>query len=260
MARLLLLDGFELLCEGRPVAAADDGPAAACIPGPARHRPALRSHVAGSLWVETTEKHATASLRSALWRLRRPGHELVEATVTHLQLAGGVTVDYQEAVGRAQELLEQPGGQGRRPLLDGNADVGLTRELLPDWYEDWVVVEREQVPAASLARPGAALPVAGRGGAVLAGGADRIGRGDLRAVARQRPPTADLGAPGRGQPRRGGPSVPGVLSAAARGARPGPLPMSSSSSTGWYGPAPRAATGGRRGAEVSGRRVDILPA
>jgi DNA-binding SARP family transcriptional activator len=143
MARLLLLDGFELLCEGRPVALPMTAQRLLAFLA-LRDRPALRSHVAGSLWVETTEKHATASLRSALWRLRRPGHELVEATVTHLQLAGGVTVDYQEAVGRAQELLEQPGGQGRRPLLDGNADIGLTRELLPDWYEDWVVVERER--------------------------------------------------------------------------------------------------------------------
>src|SRR5687768_6813590 len=32
----------------------------------------LRTHVAGSLWGDTTERHAAGSLRSALWRLGIP--------------------------------------------------------------------------------------------------------------------------------------------------------------------------------------------
>jgi hypothetical protein len=39
--------------------------------------------------VDTTDEQPTASLRSALWRLRRPGLALVEASLTHLRLAGG---------------------------------------------------------------------------------------------------------------------------------------------------------------------------
>jgi DNA-binding SARP family transcriptional activator len=141
MARLLLLDGFELRCDGRPVALPMTAQRLLAFLA-LRDRPALRAQVAGCLWVDTTDEHATASLRSALWRLRRPGHGLVEATLTHLRLAAGVSVDYREAIGRARELLNQPDGDGL--VADGDGDAALARELLPDWQEDWVVVERER--------------------------------------------------------------------------------------------------------------------
>jgi DNA-binding SARP family transcriptional activator len=136
---LVLLDGFEL-CRGGQV-----------VPVPmtvqrvlaflALHDRMLpRSQVAGTLWLDTSEERATASLRSALWRLRRPGDTLVEASPSHLRLAAGVRVDYREAVGYARALLEEP-GDGE--ALEGNAGC-LSQELLPGWWEDWVLVERER--------------------------------------------------------------------------------------------------------------------
>ena len=39
------------------------------------------------------QERANASLRTALWRLHRPGCRLVDATPTHVRVASGVSVD-----------------------------------------------------------------------------------------------------------------------------------------------------------------------
>jgi DNA-binding SARP family transcriptional activator len=102
--------------------------------------PLLRVFVAGSLWTDSSDVRAAASLRSSLWRLHRPGLQLICASATHLRLAAEVNVD----IRRGFELAHR--------LLDGTADfetiraddVPLDGELLPDWYEDWVLFERER--------------------------------------------------------------------------------------------------------------------
>jgi DNA-binding SARP family transcriptional activator len=139
MSTLGLLDGFELRWDEQT------------IPAPmtvqrvlaflALHERAVpRSQVAGTLWPEASEERAAASLRSALWRQRRPGDALVEVSPSHLRLAAGVRVDYREAVGYARSLLDET-DEGE--ALDGNAGY-LSCELLPGWWEDWVLVERER--------------------------------------------------------------------------------------------------------------------
>ena len=47
---------------------------------------ARRSYVAGTLWGDTSEEHAHASLRSALWRLRAVVPRVVDAAHDELQL------------------------------------------------------------------------------------------------------------------------------------------------------------------------------
>lgn len=134
--RLTLLDGFELSVDGLAVP----------LPLPAQRllaflalqqQPLRRSYVAGTLWIDSSEEHAAGSLRSALWRLHRPGPRLVETTGAQLRLAPEVGVDAREAVAEARLLLD---GNGDCP---GPAAVRLAGELLPDWYDDWIVVERE---------------------------------------------------------------------------------------------------------------------
>src|SRR5688500_5180949 len=56
-------------------------------------RPLQRPYVAGSLWLDLPEERAHASLRSALWRLHRRGHSLVEASAQQLALGREVQVD-----------------------------------------------------------------------------------------------------------------------------------------------------------------------
>jgi DNA-binding SARP family transcriptional activator len=102
-------------------------------------RPLLRSYVAGSLWLDTTEDRAHANLRSALWRLHRCSRDLVVARGHQLLLGPEVDVDLREAEALARRAL----GDGAADLLE-LAPTRLIDDLLPDWYDDWVLIEREQ--------------------------------------------------------------------------------------------------------------------
>jgi DNA-binding SARP family transcriptional activator len=102
--------------------------------------------VAGTLWLDSTDDRAGASLRSSLWRLNRPGHVLVDATGTHLCLASAVDVDLRRAFALARRLLD--GTADHEDLDAGEAALG--GELLPDWYDDWLVFERERFRQVSL--------------------------------------------------------------------------------------------------------------
>src|SRR5437867_1454293 len=90
-----LLDGFELRCDGRPIP----------VPLPVqrvitllalRDRARSRDHIAGELWPDSTQARAAASLRSAVWRLRRLPLPVVEVSTTHLRLEAKVGVDVQQ--------------------------------------------------------------------------------------------------------------------------------------------------------------------
>lgn len=132
---LSLLEGFDLRCDGRPVLLPVT--AQRVVAFLALHDHDLqRPYVAGSLWREATEERASANLRSALWRIHRSGLHLVQAGRNYLGLAPDVRVD-------VRELLSQA-----RALLGGDPDVTvderfLAMDLLPDWYDEWLIVERE---------------------------------------------------------------------------------------------------------------------
>lgn len=101
-------------------------------------RPVLRSFVAGSLWLESSEERANANLRSALWRLHRNDRRVVECLGQRLALDSEVVVDLRESERLAQLVLNN----GREDLdVEPSA---LTGELLPGWYDDWTLFERER--------------------------------------------------------------------------------------------------------------------
>jgi DNA-binding SARP family transcriptional activator len=138
--RLSLLGGFELCCADQDVAVSRSGQRLLALLA-LQARPLERLWVAGTLWLDATEERAGASLRSALWRLPQPdGAPVVEASTTHLRLAGDLAVDVQELVAQAGDLDTQAARDD--PAIDPSA---LSRDLLPDWYEDWVVLERERL-------------------------------------------------------------------------------------------------------------------
>jgi len=101
----------------------------------------LREHIAGILWPENPTGHAAASLRSALWRIQRlGGGDLVWTSRSHVGLAPLAVVDVVEVMGQAHRLLGSNDG-----VLPEDLDYRpLTRDLLPDWYEEWVAAERER--------------------------------------------------------------------------------------------------------------------
>jgi DNA-binding SARP family transcriptional activator len=103
-------------------------------------QPLHRAYVAGQLWFATSDRRAYASLRSAICRVRQSGLELVEANRSHVWLASDVVVDVREQVALAHWLLD-PSAEFR---YDDYVRV-LEGELLPDWYDEWVMLERERL-------------------------------------------------------------------------------------------------------------------
>jgi DNA-binding SARP family transcriptional activator len=98
----------------------------------------LRSFVAGSLWIDSTDDRAAASLRSALWRLNREAR-IVETSGEQIRLAPDVGVDVDIAIEQAHTLLDPDCAEA--PRL---GDLLLQGDVLPDWYDDWVTLERER--------------------------------------------------------------------------------------------------------------------
>ena len=140
--RLSMLDSFQLTCDGVDVPLPLS--AQRLLAFLALHpRPLLRGYIAGALWPNTSEERAHASLRSALWRLRRPGRSLTQARDGRLGLDAAVAIDVRELDELAHRILER---DGSRALADPTSElIGLSGDLLPDWYDDWVLVEREHV-------------------------------------------------------------------------------------------------------------------
>jgi DNA-binding SARP family transcriptional activator len=143
-ARVVLLDGFGLhLGAARHAATAVDLPRGAqrliAYLGLSR-RPA-RSAVAGALWPDVSEALAHSSLRSSLWRLHKAAPGLVDVSGEALALADAVRVDVRELTSWARRALDP------RADVDGvlPLDVGESGELLPGWYDDWVLLERERL-------------------------------------------------------------------------------------------------------------------
>ena len=136
--RLTLLGAFGLACDEEPVALPMS--AQRVLAFVALHeRPLQRPYVAGSLWLDSPEERAYASLRSALWRLHRHGRELVETKGQQLALGHGVEVDLRESETLARRTLDEADAGA----LDAETAV-FGADLLPDWYEDWVLIERER--------------------------------------------------------------------------------------------------------------------
>ena len=106
-----------------------------------RRRAVARTEVSGTLWPDATETHANGCLRTALWRLRRTEPTLVAATPTHLGLAPCVRTDLSEVACYARRLLDA--SDRLESLLLGVQP--LLGELLPGWYDDWVLFERERL-------------------------------------------------------------------------------------------------------------------
>jgi DNA-binding SARP family transcriptional activator len=139
-AQLHLLHAFRLTSGGRDVDLAL--PAQRVVAFLAlRERPVSRLLVAGALWSDYPESRAFGSLRSALWSLRRSGVELIETTSRQLRLWPEVTVDVREVHEWARRAIDGLNGPPWEELPEAHA-LG---DLLPDWYDEWVLLERERL-------------------------------------------------------------------------------------------------------------------
>jgi len=138
--RLTLLRQFELGADGQLVRLASSAQRLLALVA-LSDGPVSRSRASGTLWPEVDEWRASASLRSALWRLGRPASRALVVTRGHLELAPDVAVDVVTAQTVAHRLVQ--GGTDDAP--EASAALGLlSHDVLPGWDEDWVIVERER--------------------------------------------------------------------------------------------------------------------
>jgi DNA-binding SARP family transcriptional activator len=106
-------------------------------------RPQDRSVLLATLYPDGRRSQGSASLRSALWRARRAtGHGLVEAQGQRLRLAASVDVDLRTWTRHARSLAFEP----RIDADTASSELieWLSRELLPAWGEEWLVLERQR--------------------------------------------------------------------------------------------------------------------
>jgi DNA-binding SARP family transcriptional activator len=139
--RLDLLSGFELWVDQKPVTLISSAQRLVAFLA-LKDKPLGRTYVAGVLWPETTTSQASANLRSALWRTQRACRQLITASVQHLALNERVSVDARSAKALAHRLLDRTATVD----LDDSDSLrsDLLADLLPDWYDDWVLIERER--------------------------------------------------------------------------------------------------------------------
>jgi DNA-binding SARP family transcriptional activator len=143
--------GFRLLAGGRPVPLV--GNAERLLAYLALSGPVPRVVAAGSLWPDVPERRALGSLRTTIWRCNRVVGGLVTVHRERIALAGFVRLDVAELTDAAVSG-------------DASADVLRDRhaELLPGWYDEWVLFERERLRHLRLlALEDAALRLASRG-------------------------------------------------------------------------------------------------
>lgn len=103
-----------------------------------------RAAAAEALWPDHRAGRAAANLRSTLWQARRVGTvTIIDCAGQRICLASTVEVDVCAVARCAHQMMASP---TLDVSLDGYDEVveSLARELLPDWSDDWLVLERER--------------------------------------------------------------------------------------------------------------------
>src|SRR5215510_4686365 len=104
-----------------------------------------REKLAGTIWPETSDENARKNLRQELWRIRKAISSGASTGVDYL-LADEFTLKFNR---EAEYWLDV--AQMERPDLDLQAllaNLSLYQgELLPGFYDEWIMIERERVHA-----------------------------------------------------------------------------------------------------------------
>ncbi len=152
MLNVRLLGQFEVRRDGTlisiPARAAQSLLAYLLLTAGARHR---REKLAGLLWPDTAEEKARSNLRHELWRLRKviETKTLAKRAVRYF-LVDDISIGFDPAsdysLDVARVLQPQVGEESADTLI---GILSLYRgELLPGFYDDWAVLEREHAQAA----------------------------------------------------------------------------------------------------------------
>jgi DNA-binding SARP family transcriptional activator len=141
--RLTLLGGFQCICQGSTIPLPLGSQRLLALL--ALQRVGIHRMAAGeSLWPDSSPPRAAGNLRSALWRCKRIGDTTAICTAgSQLRLASAVCVDLQQVRSWCCQLSHP------RPSRDAAEKVTflvemLSRQLLPNWSDDWLFFERER--------------------------------------------------------------------------------------------------------------------
>jgi DNA-binding SARP family transcriptional activator len=141
-----------------------------------------RGRIAGTLWPEVAEERAMASLRTCLWRIQQIDRGVIAASPTNVELADELSVDIRELTAAARLVLHD----GVDHLSPWWSSARFHGELLPDWSEDWLVIDRErlrQLRLHALERLAERLTAQGRYGLALEAALAAVRADSLRETA-----------------------------------------------------------------------------
>ena len=138
-AGLSLLGGFQLVYDGAPLA----------LPVHAQRLLAFvalagqtsRVLVAGTLWPDVAEPRALGNLRSTVWRLQRLCPSVLAVSRNLLTLSPSVSVDVRDC----RVALALLANNLAEPTVTELSEGSFCGELLPGWYEEWVLRERDRL-------------------------------------------------------------------------------------------------------------------
>jgi DNA-binding SARP family transcriptional activator len=99
-----------------------------------------RSFLAGLLWPKSTEAQAAGNLRTTVWCISHTFPHLVNTGADTLELDESVRVDTRALQRQVATIQTQPQAQ----IPDTYVESLGRADLLPGWYDDWVVFEQER--------------------------------------------------------------------------------------------------------------------
>jgi DNA-binding SARP family transcriptional activator len=159
---LSLLGGWQLVVDGDVVALGGREQRLCALL--ALTGPRARAQVAGTLWPESTDARALASLRRAVAQTHQRCPGLLAADRTSVGLATDVVVDVDVLRAAVSAVSAAAGAEtGSEAGSDAGSDGALLvtlagDQLLPGWYDGWVEEHRDD-PSTSGSAPSNDWPV-----------------------------------------------------------------------------------------------------
>ncbi|GAA1962563.1 AfsR/SARP family transcriptional regulator [Microbacterium deminutum] len=101
-----------------------------------------RRLAAGSLWPDGSEDRAAGNLRTTLWRLRSAGITVLDSDKLSVFLRERTTTDLDALCEWADRLIAGTATETDMHVPEWTTTVA---ELLPGWYDEWVIFERERI-------------------------------------------------------------------------------------------------------------------
>ena len=101
-----------------------------------------RRYAAGVLWPADNDNRAAGNLRSALWRLNGTGVQLLSADKHGLVMREDVLLDVHVISAWAARLIDGSASDHDLAVMPWGVDA---LDLLPGWYDDWALLERERM-------------------------------------------------------------------------------------------------------------------